>query len=207
LKKGAKYRLLGSSVTPLLHHQPTFWIDESYPIMAFPLSTNSELYPVLCNSVGGSCNFQPEVTLTENLDCYNDECYVDEMRIVKVQNSPPVYYEYQRPACVEMAFYDNAKTINNQWPSESMCANPNLPIARSACCDTSSQSTATSFCKFTNERTTFSTSSSRCVNGACAWTSVQNSAGHCIYWTEVSILSCCSQQYFSYYNTKSVFIT
>jgi hypothetical protein len=29
LKKGAKYRLLGSSVTPLLHHQPTFWIDES----------------------------------------------------------------------------------------------------------------------------------------------------------------------------------
>jgi hypothetical protein len=188
LKKGAKYRLLGSSLAPLLHHQPSWWIDDSYSILGFPLSSQSELFPVLCNGSIGNCNFQPEVTLTTNLNCYDDECGIDEMRVVQVQSNPPVYYEYLRPACVEMAFYESALTINNQWPLESMCANSKLPLARDACCDNPPW-TATALCKFTNERTTFATSSTRCGQNPCAyeWISSSNSAEHCINWMEVSV--------------------
>jgi hypothetical protein len=111
------------------------------------------------------------------------------MRLVQVQNNPPVYYEYQRPACVEMTFYDDAVTINNQWsePLEGMCANPKLPLARDACCDNPPW-TATALCKFTNERTTFATSNSRCGRYPCAyeWISSSQSAEHCINWMEVS---------------------
>jgi len=188
LRKGAKYRLLGSSTYPHLHHQPQWWFDEGYEVTGFQLSTGSNLFSRLCNGSPGNCNFQPEITLTSNLNCIGDECNVDEIRLVRVQSNPPVFYEYLRPACVEMAFYDDGKTIAIVNGKDSMCANPNLPIARDTCCDSAGVGgSATSYCKFTNERTTFQTSSSRCAAGACAWNFISgdNSAQVCLHYMEV----------------------
>jgi len=171
LRKGAKYRLLGSSKYPQLHHQPQWWLGAGVEVTGFQLPTGSNLFSRLCNGLAGNCNFQPEITLTSNLNCVGVECNVDEMRLVRVQSNPPVFYEYLRPACVEMAFYRDGKSIwkSLRYGNDSMCANPNLPIARDACCDSDNAGVggrATSYCKFTNERTTFKVSS----NAKCSHT-------------------------------------
>ncbi len=97
LHKGAKFRLLGSSTFAQLHYQRIYNIS---PIKALTLSETSDLYLTLCNRniFSGICDFQAEVTLASNLDnCEGEECLVDELRLVQVQASPPVYYEYIRP--------------------------------------------------------------------------------------------------------------
>lgn len=87
LRKGAKYRLLGSSTYPHLHHQPQSWFDEGYEATGLQLSTGSNPFSRLCNGSVESCNFQPEITLTSNLNCVGDECNVDEIRLVRVQSN------------------------------------------------------------------------------------------------------------------------
>lgn len=182
LKIGAKFRLLGSLVTPRLHHQTSWWIEDDLDIKGFQLSANSNLFSTLCNGSTNNCNYSPEIILDTNLDCVGEECDVDEMRIVQVQSNPPVYYEYIRPKCVELAFYENAKTVTHINQQDSMCANPLLPAARSACC--ANWGAATEQCKFTNERTTFATASSRCNTGMCQWVWIDDdaSSSECAHW-------------------------
>ena len=96
LRKGAKFRLLGSSTFTQLHYQRISNITN--PIKALVLSSSSSLYQALCNSSSGSCNFEADVTLESNIDnCDGDECFVDELRLIQLQSNPPVYYEYIRP--------------------------------------------------------------------------------------------------------------
>lgn len=95
LRKGAKYRLLGSSTLPLMHYQRLPNRDSK---KAFVLSSTSTLYSELCNGTPDNCNFFSEVTLTSNISqCDGEECSVDELRLVQIQSNPPVYYEYIRP--------------------------------------------------------------------------------------------------------------
>jgi hypothetical protein len=96
LRKGAKYRLLGSSTFTQLHYHR---IQITNNIKALHLSPSSNLYTELCNANDtGGCDFRAEVTLVSNVgDCDGDECFVDELRLVQVQSNPPVYYEYVRP--------------------------------------------------------------------------------------------------------------
>ena len=56
------------------------------------------------------------VTLDSTIDCVGKECNVDTMRLVQIQQNPPLYYEYVRPSCVELSFYDNGKKMTHQWP-------------------------------------------------------------------------------------------
>jgi hypothetical protein len=47
-----------------------------------------------------------------------------------------VYYEFVERACVQMSFYDNGKQIQlyDNYRHGQMCANPDIPQARAACC-------------------------------------------------------------------------
>ena len=96
-----------------------------------------------------------------------------------------VYYEYVRPACVEMEFFENAKTIansrygiqkNNGESTHLMCANPKSLAAAPMCCDKTDQRTyrkGASECVYESERVSFSTAEARCAQTQgkelCEW--------------------------------------
>ena len=89
LHTGAKYRLLGSSRKPDLHHQS----DSRGNLLGLKvvvLDHNSLLK-------GALSGLQPEVTLESNIPCTGGECALDNVRLVQVQQSPPIFYEVSNP--------------------------------------------------------------------------------------------------------------
>ncbi len=84
LRSGATYRLLGSSKRPDLHYQPSSWNVHSLKVVS--LDFNSNLKSALSSH-------HPEITLTSNLVCTGVECDLDNVRLVQVQQNPPIYYE------------------------------------------------------------------------------------------------------------------
>lgn len=94
---------------PENHYDPAPW-ENNGNLLRPLLDSSGELYGTLCDDFDndGSCDFKPLVTLGENLGCTGFECDVDNLRVIKVQASPVIYYEYVRPACVEMAFSDDS---------------------------------------------------------------------------------------------------
>jgi uncharacterized protein (DUF1501 family) len=162
LRKGAVYRLLGSSHMPeLMEDDPNF---ANHPIKKFVLASNSTLRSVLCNQgSNGSCQFENNVALIGNIDCAGQECNVDTVRVVEVGEG--IHYEYVRPACVEQVFYADAKkVINKDRMSDSSCANPLLPYASEACCEGQHDLVAERYTDYVydQERVTYPTAGSRC---------------------------------------------
>ena len=173
LREGATYRLLGSSKVPDLHSQPKWW-PENANVKEFQLAPSSNLYEKLCNANNQGCVFKAVVKLQEKLPCTGDECSLDNLRVVKVQTNPPIYYEYVRPPCVDFSFYNDAHKISKTYPYEAMCANAKLHVAMSACCLIPNDG-ADNICKFTSERLSYSRSRSRCQSkgstaDTCDWT-------------------------------------
>ena len=111
---------------------------------------------------------QPLVTLNSDITCNGDECNVDTLRLVQIQENPPLYYEYIRPKCVELSFYDNGKKISTKRSGagvrKSMCANQDIDAAYDTCCEKPLQNrpVASFLCYYDLERTTYATSKSRC---------------------------------------------
>jgi hypothetical protein len=159
----------------------------------------------LCNPISSEsgCNFQSVVVLEENLQCTGQECNLDNLRAFKVQQDPPVYYEYLRPACVELSFYNTGKKINKRWPdgnspNEVMCANTAVDEVMDACCPPRNVywGGAKYLCKFTGERVKYATGVKRCkeahgVNaGYCDWEWLWNDGEipsdppKCLWWTD-----------------------
>jgi hypothetical protein len=200
LKKGAKYILLGSS--SLAEYQSgdmDWWAGYSDDeLLRMTLDPNSQLRNILCNpgTPGSECNFQPVVVLQENLQCTGQECILDNLRAFKVQQDPPVYYEYVRPACVELSFYNTGKKINKRWPYETMCANIQVDEVMDACCPPRDVywGGAQCICQFTGERVKYSNGVSRCnaVHGANAgycdwewmWNNGEKNNPDCLQWME-----------------------
>ena len=160
LRKGAKYRLLGPNPLPeLIKDNPDF-ANPNYDIKRFVLAPGP-LRNAL-SQVGGE--WKGVVVLDSNLLCTGEECDVDTVRVVKVDN---IYYEYVAPPCVQQAFYNDAKGVGRYWRSSegTMCANPRLPHASEACCDPNdhlSLSLASRNYKYDGERVTYSTAEDRC---------------------------------------------
>ena len=130
----------------------------------FALDDNSFLKSALCNKdVNGTCRWRNTVTLEENLACTGKECDADILRVVRAISG--IHYEYVRPACVEQAFYADAKKViyKERW-STSSCANPLLPYASEACCAGTFDLQAERFpgYLYDQERVTFSTANARC---------------------------------------------
>ena len=162
LRKGATYRLLGASKMPeLMEDDPDYKTDPD--IKRFILDSFSQLKAKLCNQNStGACQFANSVTLETNLNCVADECNADTLRVVEV--IPGIHYEYVRPACVEQAFYANAKKVihKERW-YDSSCANPLLPYASEACCSTGSlRAYRSPDYLYDQERVLFSTADARC---------------------------------------------
>uniref|UniRef100_A0A7S4RV97 Uncharacterized protein n=1 Tax=Ditylum brightwellii TaxID=49249 RepID=A0A7S4RV97_9STRA len=96
-----------------------------------------QLYSKLCVATeGGDCTYPSVVTLNESLTCdvnVDPECSVEMLRVVQVTSG--VFYEYQRPPCVQLSFYSNPKQVNARAAHDTMCANPALPVATRKCCN------------------------------------------------------------------------
>ena len=162
LRKGARYRFLGSSSLPeMVDDPPEFATDNT--IQQMVLSENSNLRAQLCNvDRNGSCQYMNTVILPTNLNCVDNECNVDTLRVVKVAEN--MFYEYVQYPCVQEVFYQSAKKINQRKRTYgTTCANPLLAVASEACCSLGS-TTATRNYIYDGERLTFASAKARCVN-------------------------------------------
>lgn len=201
LLKGATYRYLGSSSSPELSRGDLkrFEKKESPQLVLDPVY--SSLYSALCgsNRVGGSCRFKSVVILEENLPCFGTcsattiggrnrpcECSIDQPRVVRLDNSAqtgsryPVYYEYVRQPCVELAFKSKSSdlmAVSETGPDgKAMCAEADLPLAGTACCDRGNNRLAQSVCVFFSERVSYETAANRCESMGktlCPWQNLQ----------------------------------
>ena len=175
LRIGATYRLLGSHNLAVMHHEERAW-SEKDNLRRISLSTTSPLYQELCNQNGlGSCVFKPQVRINGNLACHQNECNLDTVRVVQVQENPPVYYEYLKPACVEFAFEKPnklKKIVDRQ--DNTMCLNKKINDAAMPLCCTSNTNWVTPECNFSMERVSYKTNEDRCPIddgniGVCSW--------------------------------------
>lgn len=162
LRRGASYRLLGSKHTPeRMEDDPAF--KDDLTMKKFVLEAGSKLKEALCNpDASGKCQYAMTVTLESNLPCTGKECQADTARVVDAGDG--IYYEYVSPACVDQAFYRNAKKIIfKDRMRDSSCANPLLPYASEACCSTADVAAYRNpEYIYDQERVLFSTAASRC---------------------------------------------
>ncbi|KAL7569362.1 hypothetical protein ACA910_010449 [Epithemia clementina (nom. ined.)] len=190
LKAGAKYRLLGKRAFPELQKQQDWESWEGNPaVKRFKADPNGDLYLKLCNSDGAKCNYAATVTLSENLKCTNNECNVDTLRTVEVESG--IFYEYIRPACANLAFYENPTKIRMRDGSSStyMCADPRVDEAAALCCNINDQRGYRRF-EYLAERVRYSTAQARCAvdvtKEMCVGTNVR----------ECTIYSCSADPYY-----------
>jgi hypothetical protein len=136
LRKGAKFHYLGLDSTPLLQSDP---VRSGTPVRM--RLDSSQLYEALCAKAmpSGNCTFPSTVTLPSNLLCDGLECGVDTVRVAEV-GTTGVFYEFERPPCVELAFFSGGQTIFSRGGPRSdignqpLCANPLTLAAGGACC-------------------------------------------------------------------------
>ena len=105
LRIGATYQFMGRE-----HRARKASVNPQEPVSKLPFvpnPTNSSLYAALCNSnEDGKCVYSSVVKLSTNLECDGKECEVETVRMITITDmeGDVVYYEYIRPACVEMEF-------------------------------------------------------------------------------------------------------
>ncbi len=206
LHYGATYRLIGSAPRAEMQYEHP-WHNYTN-VVRFQLDANSMLYQKLCNAdvPGGVCNFSPLITLDENLDCYNEECDVDNLSVIIIEDITMgiVKYEYVRPPCVELAF-QNGETLNKVVDRyrRAMCLNQDIDdVAMPACCLTSDpqhwlHGYGDYYCDFSFERTSYNTAQHECQNinvpnfdnpDTCDWRNMriwqnnQNDNPGCFFW-------------------------
>ncbi len=165
LRKGAKYRLLGSSSLPELMSDPKEFASDD-AVTRLVLNETSPLRSILCNKkLSGECVFENSVVLDSNHYCTGIECEVDTVRVVQVTDN--IFYEFVHPPCVTLTFYNNPMRIAPRFSTDSsMCADPRLPVAGEACCSAEGFDgrIASRNSKYSGERMTFETGRSRCTD-------------------------------------------
>ena len=169
LKRGATYRLLGTSASPRHLSQPSAWANNQ-SVQMLLLSPNSKLKQRLCNQSNpgsGPCRYEPKVVLDDSLPCVGVECDIESPRVLEVE--PGLFYEYSRIPCVQQAFYPNPKTQkrkNNRY----FCGDPRTETGGLACCssDGTSNGAEIAYEMFSGERLTFSLAERRCVENGRA---------------------------------------
>jgi len=201
LKKGATYHFRENSQSLMGKKDPDWWAepDDWTPRMVLD-PTTSTLYSKLCNfnEETNQCDFKSTVVLDEDIPCdgtcdarralwdgitFPCECSIDEPRTVRVDHSPtmaPVWYEYVRQPCVQLAFpepgfMNSVREIGaSGYGNKAMCADSRLPVAGTACCDANMRNPK-HICVFKGDRTTYSLTEERCAafgGSTCPWSRV-----------------------------------
>ena len=161
LRPGARYTYHGPKLTEEMTRS---FEGEGLPL----IDPSSSLYAELCWGGGksaGRCTFRSQVTLQTELACSGIECMVDTttVRLLKLVNgNSTTFFEWLRPACVEMAVYSDAKRIfmsNNK--DFDMCADPETAAAGSCC--VSRGAGVLGMCRFAAERMSYATAKARCA--------------------------------------------
>lgn len=130
MKKGATFYALGSKPIPKMQKDKSDWFTNP-DYKRLQVLPGSPLYAKLCapDANNGDCTTPTKVVLDENL-VYDaaaqafDEYQVDTIRTVAlyVGLNKPIYYEYVRQPCVELAFFNNAKKVMKDQVSRSLVA-------------------------------------------------------------------------------------
>ena len=109
LRQGAKFLYRGPSLTPEL--------EESFNSFLTLDDSDSDLFRALmCNGRDGGtgrCALQSVVRLAVTLPCHHIECEGVAPRLFRLVGAGNLsaFFEWDRPACVEFAFYNDAKVI------------------------------------------------------------------------------------------------
>ncbi len=168
LRKGATYRLIGSHKLTTMVYENPWWRNSENLVRVNLDNSSSALYQVLCNAneITGACEFKGEVVLDSNLACGDVngvECKVDNVRLVRMQADPEIFYEYLKPPCVELVYSkpsDLTKIVDHQ--RHAMCLHKNInDAAMASCCPASGSSQ--SKCEFSMERMSYKKSEDRCA--------------------------------------------
>ena len=205
LKKGAVFHFRPNSQSNMGKKDPSWWAEpESWSPRLVLNSATSSLYAKLCNFnlSTNRCDFKSTVVLDEDLVCDGScdarratwdwpgiqspcECSIDEPRTFRLDHSPtssPVWYEYVRAPCVQMAFVDSGSMNAVReigapgYGNKAMCTDNRLPVAGTVCCDANGLNPR-NICVFKGERTTYATAKERCAAyepgwQTCAWDTV-----------------------------------
>lgn len=107
------------------------------------LDESSPLYKALCSANNsGQCVYPVVVRLENDLACTGVECNVDTLSMIKIKDSPALYYEYMPPPCIEMAFPKEVKKVVDDY-NRVMCADPGvMDTVGDACCPSIPPATA-----------------------------------------------------------------
>jgi cullin-associated NEDD8-dissociated protein 1 len=197
LRKGAVFHFRQDSQSNMGKKDPEWWAepDEWTPRLVLNSPTSS-LYAKLCNfnAATNQCEFKSTVVLDEDLECDGSctarranwewpgiespcECSIDEPRTFRLDHSPtsaPVWYEYVRPPCIQLAFVssDSRNAVREigaaGYGNKAMCADNRLPVAGTVCCNANGLNPRT-ICVFKGERTTYATSQDRCAAYKAGW--------------------------------------
>ena len=137
LAKGAVYMTLGSKPAPQRQSDALDW-QENPDLARLEVLPTSPLYVKLCAAdSSGQCTLPTKVVIEENL-IYNElarmgtEYEVDTVRTVelKIGVDKPIYYEYIRPPCVELAFYGGGmKQSKGEYRGSFSCGSNKQPCA------------------------------------------------------------------------------
>lgn len=113
--------------------------------------------------------FAREVVLDEHLPCAGVECAVDTARVVQLvtNRTNMTWFEYVRPPCVDLAFFNGARQVSARQHSDTMCADPREIVGIATCAPpgwggiTGWKSDA--ICEYYGERVTYATNEARCA--------------------------------------------
>ena len=184
LLAGARYSYRGATMTADM----ALSFDGTALVLA---DNSSRLFQALCNrattsataaaddgddagggSSGGRCQLRSELSLPEELPCHGDECEADAPRLLQLRDgsgngngnetATVAYFEWVRPACVELAFYADATVVSLVSGSKSheACADPQLAVAGSCC---STHFGTVGECRHEAERMAYATNAARCA--------------------------------------------
>jgi cullin-associated NEDD8-dissociated protein 1 len=128
------------------------------------LSQDSQLYRILCGTAG-HCSFALDVELESDLTCYNEECSMDTVEVVKVATG---YYEYVRPTCVNHYFAQGQISVTGSKydrPNHQTCRHPESLVAGTSCCaEVDGVQQEARVCGQPSERVRFSVAEATCAS-------------------------------------------
>ena len=186
IMEATKYREHGLGFIQYRFGPNWHWTRDEEAVKSIPrIRSNpatSLLYQQLCGNrdVGAPCNFTSEVYLPATIGCDGDECDIDTVAVVDIRDpttNETVYYEYVRPACTELTFFQPAvvQGHNIRMPDGlKMCADPTTEAAAAGCCppDHDTADSGRAECKYVNEVMTYAKAVERCAARTDGYTEV-----------------------------------